>query len=56
MRRGLPVNLKPVWWRDEGALNLLLELNAEDIFWMGQELHPLVHQTLPSQLPVAVTI
>lgn len=35
---------------DEGALNLLLEFKAEDIFSMGNELHPLIHQTLPSQL------
>lgn len=39
---------------DEGALNLLLELKAEDIFSMGNELHPLIHQTLPSQLLTAI--
>jgi hypothetical protein len=41
---------------DEGALNLLLELDAEDIFAMGSELHPLVHTTLPVRLPAAMSI
>ena len=36
---------------DEGALNLLLELEAQDIFTMGSELHQLVHVTLPIRLP-----
>ena len=54
VRSELEVRERPTL--DEGALNLLLELNAEDIFSMGDELHPLVHQTLPSQLPVSVTI
>ena len=41
---------------DEGALNLLLELDAQDIFAMGSELHPLVHNTLPMRLPAAILI
>ncbi len=35
---------------DEGALNLLLELSADDLFAMGSELHQLVHGTLPLRL------
>ena len=36
---------------DEGALNLMLELSADDLFAMGRELHQLVHGTLPIRLP-----
>ena len=36
---------------DEGALNLMLELSADDLFAMGSELHQLVHGTLPLRWP-----
>ena len=39
---------------DEGALNLLLELDAQDLFAMGSELHQLVHITLPVRLPLSL--
>ncbi len=38
---------------DEGALNLLLEFEAQDLFAMGSELHQLVHITLPLRLPLS---
>ena len=36
---------------DEGALNLMLEISADDLFAMGRELHQLVHGTLPLRWP-----
>ena len=39
---------------DEGALNLMLELSADDLFAMGNELHQLVHRTLPLRLPAVI--
>jgi hypothetical protein len=39
---------------DEGALNLLLELDAQDIFGIGSELHKLVHTTLPFRMPATI--
>ncbi len=36
---------------DEGALNLMLELSADDLFAMGRDLHQLVHGTLPARWP-----
>ena len=38
---------------DEGALNLLLEFDAPDLFAMGGELNQLVHTALPIHLPAS---